>query len=159
MGSLSFSCSSASLGQISSPVSEMTRIYKHSQKAKREVEDKGEKYIQVSRSGLCIQHPVWTWPSRATPSSSFVETHSCDAETRIRSYTTSEKETFKRSKLQLGLTHGSVGKDPAYNAGDLGSIPGSGRSPGGGNGNPLQHSCLGNPMDRGGWWATVQRVT
>ena len=38
---------------------------------------------------------------------------------------------------------------------DLGSIPGSGRYPTEGNGNPLQHSCLGNPMDRGGWWVTV----
>ena len=43
-------------------------------------------------------------------------------------------------------------------AGDLGSIPGSGRSPGEGNGNPLQYSCLGNPMDRGAWWATVHGV-
>ena len=44
---------------------------------------------------------------------------------------------------------GSDGKASAYNAGDLGSIPGSGRSPGEGNGNPLQYSCLENPMDRG----------
>ena len=43
-------------------------------------------------------------------------------------------------------------------AGDIGSIPGSGRSPGEGNGNPLQYSCLGNPMDRGAWWATVHGV-
>ena len=42
---------------------------------------------------------------------------------------------------------------------DLGSIPGSGRSPGEGNGNPLQYSCLENPMDRGAWWATVHGVT
>jgi len=42
----------------------------------------------------------------------------------------------------------------AYNAGDLGSIPGSGRSSGEGNGNPLQYSCLENPKDRGAWWAT-----
>ena len=46
----------------------------------------------------------------------------------------------------------------AWNTGDLGSIPGLGRSPGGGNGNPLQYSCLGNPMDRGAWWATVHGV-
>ena len=45
------------------------------------------------------------------------------------------------------------------NAGDLGSIPGWGRSPGEGNGNPLRYSCLGNPTDRGTWWATVHRVT
>ena len=43
------------------------------------------------------------------------------------------------------------------NAGDAGLIPGSGRSPGGGNGNPLQYSCLGHPMDRGAWQATVHR--
>ena len=46
---------------------------------------------------------------------------------------------------------GSDGKASAYNAGDLGSIPGSGRSPGEGNGNPLQYACLGNPMDGGAW--------
>ena len=42
---------------------------------------------------------------------------------------------------------------------DKGSIPGSGRSPGEGNGNSLQYSCLGNPMDRGAWWATVHGIT
>ena len=42
---------------------------------------------------------------------------------------------------------------------DLGSVPGSGRSPGGGYGNPLQYSCLENPMDTGAWWATVHGVT
>ena len=47
----------------------------------------------------------------------------------------------------------------ACNAGDLGSIPGSGRSTGEGNGNPLQYSCLENPMDGGAWWATVHGVT
>ena len=41
---------------------------------------------------------------------------------------------------------------------DVGSIPGSGRSPGRGNGNPLQYFCLENPMDKGAWWATVHRV-
>ena len=52
----------------------------------------------------------------------------------------------------------SVGKESACNAGDLGSIPGSGRSPGEGNANPLQDSCLENPMDRGAWRATVHRA-
>ena len=51
------------------------------------------------------------------------------------------------------------GKESASNAGDLGSIPGLGRSPGEGNGNPLQYSCLENPMDREAWRATVHRVT
>ena len=49
----------------------------------------------------------------------------------------------------------SAGKEFPCNAGDLGSTPGLGRSPGEGNGNPLQYSCLENPMDRGTWWATV----
>ena len=55
-----------------------------------------------------------------------------------------------------------VAKNPPANAGDMrdmGLIPGSGRSPGGGNDNPLQYSCLENPMDRGVWQATVHRVT
>ena len=52
-------------------------------------------------------------------------------------------------------------KNPPVNVGDardMGSIPGSGISPGEGNGNPLQYSSLGNPMNRGDWWATVHRV-
>ena len=51
------------------------------------------------------------------------------------------------------------GKASACNPGDPGSIPGSGRSPGEGNGNPLQYSCLENPMEGGAWQATVHRVT
>ena len=58
----------------------------------------------------------------------------------------------------LGFPYGSVIKNPPANAGDAGSIPGSGRCPGEGNGNPLQYSCLGNPMDRGAWEATVHGV-
>ena len=54
---------------------------------------------------------------------------------------------------ELGFPGSSDGKASAYDAGDLGSIPGSGRSPGEGNGNPLQYSCLENPMDRGAWYA------
>ena len=56
------------------------------------------------------------------------------------------------------LPGGSEDKASACNAGDPGSIPGLGRSPGEGNGNPLQYSCLENPMDRGAWWATVHGV-
>ena len=51
------------------------------------------------------------------------------------------------------------GKESACNSGDAGLIPGSGRSAGEGNGNPLQYSCLGNPMDRGAWQATVHGIT
>ena len=54
---------------------------------------------------------------------------------------------------------GTVVKNPPANAGDAGLIPGLRRSPGDGNGNPLQYSCLGNPVDRGTWWATVHGVT
>ena len=50
------------------------------------------------------------------------------------------------------------GKGSACNAGDMGSIPGSEKSPGEGNGNPLQYSCLENPMGRGAWWATVHSI-
>ena len=57
------------------------------------------------------------------------------------------------------LTDGSVGKASACNAGDPSLIPELGRSPGEGNGNPLQHSCLENPMDRGAWRAAVHGVT
>ena len=60
--------------------------------------------------------------------------------------------------LHQGFPGGSEVKASACNAGDLGSIPGSGRSPGEENGNPLQYSCLENPMDRGAWWATVHGV-
>ena len=65
------------------------------------------------------------------------------------------------SVLHWGFPGGSVGKNPPANAGDAGdegSIRGSGRSPGGGNGNPLQYSCLENPTDRGAWWAAVHGV-
>ena len=59
---------------------------------------------------------------------------------------------------QLGFPDGSDSKESACSVGDLVSIPGLGRSPGGGHGNPLQYSCLENPMDRGVWRATVHGV-
>ena len=59
----------------------------------------------------------------------------------------------------MAFLGGSDGKVSAYNVGDQGSIPGSGRSPGEGNGNPLQYSCLENPMHGGAWLATVHGVT
>ena len=58
-----------------------------------------------------------------------------------------------------GFPAGSVVKNPRTNAGDMSLIPGSERSPGGGHGNPLQYSCLENPVDRGAWRATVHGVT
>ena len=64
---------------------------------------------------------------------------------------------YKRKEL-LGLSDTSLVKNPPANAGDTGSIPGSGRYPGEGHGNPLQYSCLGNPMDRGDLWTIVHGV-
>ena len=62
-------------------------------------------------------------------------------------------------KVEMGFPGGSDGKESACNAGDLGSIPGLGRSPREGNDNPLQYTCLENPMGRGAWQATVHGVT
>ena len=61
--------------------------------------------------------------------------------------------------ISKGFPGGSVVKNPPANSGDAGSIPASGSSPGEGNGNPLQYSCLGNPVDRGAWQAIVHGVT
>ena len=69
---------------------------------------------------------------------------------------------YLSNKVPMGFPGDSVVKTPPASAGDTGdagSIPAWGRSPGKGNGNPLQYSCLGNPMDRGVWWATVHAVT
>ena len=63
-----------------------------------------------------------------------------------------------RSWVSLGFPSGSAVKTPPANAGDTDSIPGWERSPGGGDGNPLQYSCLENPRDGGAWWATVHGV-
>ena len=70
----------------------------------------------------------------------------------------SRQGILKAANKTMGFPGGSEVKASAYNAGDLGLIPGSGRSPGEGNGNPLQYSCLENPMDGGAWWATVHGV-
>ena len=64
----------------------------------------------------------------------------------------------QRHTLMVGFPGGSDGKESACSAGDLGSIPGLGRSPGEGNGHPLQYFCLENPMDRAAWQAPVHRV-
>ena len=72
------------------------------------------------------------------------------------------KIPWRRDRLPtpvfLGFPGGSDAKESTCNAGDLGSNPGLGRSPGEGHGNPLQYSCLENPMDRGAWWAIVHGV-
>ena len=70
----------------------------------------------------------------------------------------SNKNKTKISKLIEASQVALVVKNPPVNAGDAGSIPGLGRSPGGGHGNPFQYSCLENPMDKEAWWATVHSV-
>ena len=77
----------------------------------------------------------------------------------VQQYYFLRKIFHKGYKWAMGFPRSSVGKESACNVGDPGSIPGSGRSPGEGNGKPLQYSCLGNPMDRGAWQATVHEVT
>ena len=78
--------------------------------------------------------------------------HGCDPFSRLHLFLKLEYSCF------LCFPHSSVGKASACNAGDLGLIPGLGRSPREGNGNPLQYSCLENPMDRGAWRDTVHGV-
>ena len=68
------------------------------------------------------------------------------------------RKAWQSTSVFLDFPGGSDGIESACNVGDLSSIPGSGRSPGGGHGNPHQYSCLENPMDRGARWATVHGV-
>ena len=75
---------------------------------------------------------------------------------------TGHQGIWKKTIRRKGFPGGSVVQNLPANAGDAGDvglIPGWRRSPGVGNGNPFQYSCLGNPMDRGAWWATVHGVT
>ena len=80
-----------------------------------------------------------------------------DLETVLQSEV-SQKEKSKYHILTQGLLHWLSSKESVFNAGDPSLILGSGRSPGGGHSNPLQYSCLENPVERGAWWATVHRV-
>ena len=68
------------------------------------------------------------------------------------------RQFLNNAVLSVGFSGGSVVKNPLANAGDMGSIPGWGRSPGEGNDHLLQYSCLGNPLDRGAWQATVHGI-
>ena len=74
-------------------------------------------------------------------------------------YLSAHSDNIKVRMVNSGLPFcGSAGKESACNAGDLGSVPRWGRSPGGGHGNPLQYSCLENPIDRGAWRAIVHGI-
>ena len=92
-----------------------------------------------------------------TKQSHFVETW-VNLETVIQCEVIQKDRNKYLILLICELPGGSDGKASACDAGDLGSIPGLGRSPGEGSGSPLQHSCLENPTDGGAWWATVHGV-
>ena len=74
-------------------------------------------------------------------------------------FTDTENKLVGTNGVPEGFPGGSVVKNLPANGGNMGSIPGLGRSPGEGNGNPLQYSCLENPIDRGAWQTTVYGVT
>ena len=78
------------------------------------------------------------------------------AHTHTHTHTLPRWSNGKESTCVQARTHAI---NPPASSGDAGLIPGSGRSPGEGNGNPLQYSCLENAMERGAWWATVHGVT
>ena len=77
----------------------------------------------------------------------------------VLQFRVAKTEWLNWNEQLVGFPGGSDGKVSAYNVGNPGSIPGSGRSPGEGNGNPPQSSCLENPMDGEAWWTTVHGVT
>ena len=114
-------------------------------------EDPLEKEMAIHSSGLAWEMP-WTEEPGGLHSMGSKElemTEHTHAWWRHR-----EKSVFEVLSGSEGFPGGSEAKASACIVGDLGSIPGSGRSPGGGNGNTLQYSCLENPMDGGTWWAT-----
>ena len=89
-------------------------------------------------------------------------TQSCrlcrDSSPRMRKVRSSRQEGFEGKRGMADFTGGASGKESTCSAGDLGLIPGLGRSPGGGKGNPRRYSCLVDPIDRGAWRAMVHRV-
>ena len=106
----------------------------------------------------CLEHPLdrapvhgvsksWTWLSNYVNWFFIPKNHMVK-----------KQPENKNGIIWVGFPGGSDGKVPECDVGDPGPIPGSGRSPGEGNGNPLQYSCLENSMDGGAWWATVHGV-
>ena len=82
-----------------------------------------------------------------------------DTFTAFLFYVLEKQLYYSRSNFSKGLLWWLNSKEPTSQCRDAGLITGIGESPGEGNGNPLQYSCLGNPMDRGVWWTTVHGVT
>ena len=100
---------------------------------------------------------MWDFPIKM-PSWAIWPTGGCYWWRLIRNSLLWQFELSRLTSFCSGFPGGSDGKESACNAGDLGSIPGWGRSPGEGNGTPLQYSCLEHPMDGGAWWAAVHGV-
>ena len=102
---------------------------------------------------------TWSWGLRPRAGSDLVSNYG-DLRRELRDLRR-ELRDLRRELRDLGkVSDGSTGKESACRAGDTrdtGSVPGLGRSLGEGHGNPLQYSCLENPMDRGAWWGTVQK--
>ena len=108
----------------------------------------------ANRRGVGAQRK-WCWDSRCSPQGNPACRGTFGCRMKVVRYRVSLHEgTWD----YIGLPGGSDGKAPACNAGDLGLIPGWGRSSGERNGNPLQYSCLESPMDGGAWRAAVHRV-
>ena len=152
-------------------------------KVKEESEKKGLK-LNTQKTKIMALRPITSWQidgetmetvtdfifldSKVTAGGNFsLEIKRCllsminlDSVLKSRHYFAS-KDLYSQSygfSIALGFPGGSDGKESAYSVGDLGLIPGPGRSPGEGNGNTLQYSCLENPMDRGAWQSTVYEI-
>ena len=116
-------------------------------------------HLLIGRSGIPISFRIFhslLWSTQWQPTPVFLpgESHGWRSLMGYSPWGCKELDMTER----LHFTCSSVSKESACSIGDLGLIPGLGRSPREGNGNPLQYSCLENPMDRGAWWATVHGV-
>ena len=108
------------------------------------------------KEAKCFDPPAARWRSDTSRELPTVVASGLSPSARVQTWAPSLTSWVT---LAWGSPGSSGVKNPPANAGDTGSILGLRRSPGEGNGNPLQYSCLENPMDRGVWWATVHEVT
>ena len=133
-------------------------------------DDQLERALRGAHSGCFLSHTGthshlhWHSPWIAQSGGGVLSSEEQDSVQYMLTAGEQEAATCRRSasvylSLARGFLGGSDGEESAPSAGDLGSVPGLGRFPGKGNGNPLQFSCLENPMDRGAWWATVHGVS
>ena len=130
----------------------------------RKVQERGDMGILMADSHCCMAETNITSYSCYSPiKSKFKNKINRDLKSNPHTIYNSEKteilNIYKKVTWLLGFPGGSDGQEMACSAGDLGSIPESGRFPGVGNGYPLQYSCLENSMDRGVWWAIIYGIT